>query len=116
MNYFNAVRELVGGALSGPTFGPVSEFIFNDGQTPPTEEAIQEKLTELLSAEPMRFLRKERNRRLIEVDWTQFRDVNLTNDSDWKTYRQELRDLPSTASPKIENGILTNVTWPTKPE
>ena len=47
MNYFNAVRELVGGALSGPTFGPVTEFIFNDGQTPPTEEAIQEKLTEL---------------------------------------------------------------------
>jgi hypothetical protein len=82
----------------------------------PTDEAIQEKLTELLSAEPMRLLREERNRRLVEVDWTQFRDVNLTNDSDWKTYRQSLRDLPSTSSPKIETGRLTNVTWPTKPE
>ena len=39
--------------------------------------------------------------------------------SKWlKDYRQALRDLPSTTSnPKIdENGHLTNVTWPTKPE
>jgi len=50
MNYFNAVKELVGGALSGPTFGPVTEFIFNDGQTPPTEEEIQAKLKELQDA------------------------------------------------------------------
>ena len=33
-----------------------------------------------------------------------------------KDYRQALRDLPSTAKPKLdENGQLTNVTWPTKP-
>ena len=34
-----------------------------------------------------------------------------------KEYRQALRDLPKTSSPKLdENGELTNVTWPTKPE
>ena len=35
-----------------------------------------------------------------------------------KDYRQALRDLPSnTSNPKIdENGNLTGVTWPTKPE
>ena len=47
MNYFQAVSTLVGGNLSGPTDGPVSEFNFHEGQTPPTEEAIQAKLTEL---------------------------------------------------------------------
>jgi len=83
----------------------------------PTEEEIQTKLSELRNAEPMRLLREERNRRLVETDWTQYRDVSLNNDSDWQTYRQSLRDLPSTSEPTLdEQGNLTNVTWPTKPE
>ena len=82
----------------------------------PSDEEIQTKLAELNAAEPMRLLREERNRKLTETDWTQYRDVSLSNDSDWKTYRQALRDLPSTASPTLdEQGNLTNVTWPTKP-
>ena len=79
----------------------------------PSDEEIQTKLAELNAAEPMRLLREERNRRLQETDWMANSDVTMTDD--WKTYRQALRDLPSTASPKIENGHLTNVTWPTKP-
>jgi hypothetical protein len=51
-------------------------------------------------------------------DWTQGIDSPLS-DSDkdlWATYRQSLRDLPSTATPSLtEKKILTNVTWPTKP-
>ena len=42
-SYFDAVLSLVGGQLSGPGDGPVAEFIFTDGQTPPTEKAIQAK-------------------------------------------------------------------------
>jgi len=49
ITYFEAVKLLVGGQLSGPGDGPVAEFIFTDGQTPPTEEAIQAKLKELQS-------------------------------------------------------------------
>ena len=57
----------------------------------------------------MRVLRKERNRRLSNSDWTQSRDVTLSNDAEWKTYRQSLRDLPAnTSDPE-------NVTWPTEP-
>ena len=64
----------------------------------------------------MNRLRYERNRRLQETDWTQYRDVTLSNDSDWQAYRQSLRDLPSTASPQLdEKGQLINVTSPTKP-
>ena len=40
---FTAVKELVGGQLS--CIG--DKFTFHDGQTPPTEEAIEAKLKEL---------------------------------------------------------------------
>ena len=47
ITYFDAVQELVGGGISGKTDGPVSKIKCHDGQTPPTEEAIQAKLAEL---------------------------------------------------------------------
>lgn len=60
-------------------------------------------------------LRMERNRRLSKSDWMANSDVTMSNA--WETYRQELRDLPSTASPTMnEAGELTNITWPTEPE
>tara|TARA_X000001388_G_C2221455_1_gene119394 strand:- start:748 stop:1050 length:303 start_codon:yes stop_codon:yes gene_type:complete len=49
ITYFEAVHELVGGAISGSPDGPVSKITFLEGQTPPTEEAIQAKLLELKS-------------------------------------------------------------------
>ena len=113
--YFDAVHELVGGQIGGPTHGPVSKYRFHDGQTPPTEEEIQKKLAELQAAYPMRLLRQERNRRITETDWWAGQDLTMTQEQ--LDYRQALRDLPSTASPTLdEKGNLTNVTWPTKPE
>ena len=47
MNYFEAVHQLVGGEISGNDTGPISEFVFHNGQTPPTEEQIQAKIAEL---------------------------------------------------------------------
>ena len=112
--YFDAVHELVGGQIGGPTHGPVSKYRFHDGQTPPTEEEIQKKLAELQAAYPMRLLRQERDRRIAETDWWAGQDLTMTQTQ--KDYRQALRDLPSTAEPQLdENGQLTNVTWPTKP-
>ena len=62
-----------------------------------------------------RLLRRERNRKLAETDWWAGQDLTMTQDQ--KNYRQALRDLPSNAEPTLdENGQLTNVTWPTKPE
>ena len=80
-----------------------------------TWEDVKAKADELEAAEPMRLLREERNRRLQETDW-RFRS-DLTPSQEWIDYCQALRDLPSTASPELdENGQLINVTWPTKPE
>ena len=38
-------------------------------------------------------LRRQRNLLLIETDWMANSDVTMSDD--WKTYRQQLRDLPS---------------------
>ena len=65
--------------------------------------------------DPLHYLRKERNRLLQETDWMANSDVTMTDD--WRTYRQALRDLPSNATPELdEQGNLTNVTWPKKPD
>ena len=107
-----AIRSLVGGTITQKYNG---EIIYHDEQTPPTEGEIQAKISELQAAEPLRLLRLERTKLLQQSDWMANSDVVMTDE--WKVYRQSLRDLPSTAEPKLdENGQLTNVTWPTKPE
>ena len=81
-----------------------------------TWKAVSDKKTELVNAEPMRLLRVERDRLLAETDWMANSDVTLADN--WKTYRQQLRDLPASASPKLSsNGSLdmSSVTFPTKP-
>ena len=91
------------------------ELNWFDESTQPSEEEIQAKIQELRNAEPMRLLREERDRKITETDWWAGQDLTMTQDQ--KDYRQALRDLPSTAEPTLdENGQLTNVTWPTKPE
>ena len=56
-------------------------------------------------------LRHYRDTSLRESDWTQFTDSPLTDSkkTEWKTYRQSLRDLPATESDP------ENATFPTKP-
>jgi hypothetical protein len=55
-------------------------------------------------------LREKRNQLLVETDFYSFSDVTMSDNM--KTYRQELRDLPSGLD-TVEK--VANVTWPTKP-
>jgi len=55
-------------------------------------------------------LRNKRNKLLAETDWMANSDVTMSDD--WKTYRQELRDLPSGLTTAQE---VSAVTFPTKP-
>ena len=92
----------------------------DDTQTKPTETELFAKVTELENAEPMRLLRVERNRLLAETDWvsTKSIDTGVGISTDWKTYRQSLRDLPSTQTPVLDHNSsvgISSVTWPTKP-
>ena len=84
--------------------------------TKPTESEIEAELTRLTEAEPMRLLRLERNRLLTACDWRASSDLTLS--TAWKTYRQSLRDLPASASPKLDadgNLDMSSVTFPTEP-
>ena len=66
---------------------------------------------EYFAPDYMSALRHMRNGLLRESDWTQFTDSPLTDSkkNEWKTYRQNLRDLPATESDP------ENATFPTKP-
>jgi len=85
------------------------------GQTQIAESALNATAAELQAAEPLRLLRIERNRCLDETDWWAVQDRVMTNDQ--QVYRQQLRDLPATASPTLnEFGQLSGVEWPVPPE
>ena len=88
--------------------------------TKPTETEVNNKIAELQNAEPMRLLRIERDQRLASCDWRiiMAKETGSNIPAAWKTYRQALRDLPASASPKLNsNGDLdySSVTWPTQP-
>ena len=82
----------------------------------PTREQVYAKIEELKAAEPMRLLRNERDRLIAETDWWVLPDRTPTDEQ--LAYRQALRDLPSTATPVLDNTTrlgISGVTWPTKP-
>lgn len=104
--------ELVGNTIDG--------VVWLDSRTQPDKATVEAKITELEGLEAMRLLRMERDRLLTETDWvvTKAAETGVAESTAWKTYRQQLRDLPSTASPKLDLDELlrfSNVTWPTKP-
>ena len=93
-----------------------SGFNWLDSSTKPTESEIDAEVTRLNNAESMRLLRVERDRLLTACDWRDSSDLTLS--TAWKTYRQNLRDLPASASPKLDsdgNLDMSSVTFPTEP-
>ncbi len=92
----------------------------DSADTKPTESEINNKISELDAAEAMRLLREERNVLLSETDWMVIKsqETGVAIPDAWKTYRQELRDLPASSTPTLDENYeldLTSVTWPTKP-
>ena len=105
----NSEYSVIGDVYSGVNW-------LDTTQTKPTEDEVNTKVTELKTLEPMNLLREERNRLITETDWRA--SLDLTSTDAWKTYRQQLRDLPASSKPKLNSeGFLdmTSVTWPTKP-
>ena len=68
------------------------------------EAAYQAKL----DADAAAAVRSQRDGLLAETDWMGLSDVTMS--SDWATYRQALRDVPS------QSGFPHDITWPEKPE
>ena len=81
-----------------------------------TWKQVSDKMTAIDAAAPMKELRKQRDAKLVETDWTALSDVTMADNM--KTYRQQLRDLPAASGGKdatLKDGVLENVTWPSKP-
>ena len=106
---FDAVHALVGGQVSGGSDYPAS-YRFHDGQTPPTEKAVTDKLAELIAAYPLQELREKRNALLAESDWWASSDLVMSDDR--KAYRHALRDLPSGLDTEEK---VKGATFPTNP-
>ena len=88
-----------------------------DSGQQPSKEEVEAKIKELDAAEPMRLLRIERDNKIAETDWRVLPDQ--TPSDDWINYRQALRDLPASASPKLDSNYeldSSSFTWPTEPE
>ena len=113
---FDALVSLKPNTEWGWTGTDYSGLDWQDSSTKPTEKELNDELTRLTNAEPMRLLRVERDSRLTACDWRASSDLTLS--TAWKTYRQALRDLPASASPKIDsegNLDMSSVTFPTEP-
>ena len=83
----------------------------------PTKTEVVDKIAELDAAEPMRLLRIERDKKIALTDWRVLPDQPSSDD--WVNYRQALRDLPASATPKLNSQYeldFSSFTWPTEPE
>jgi len=82
-----------------------------------TWKQVSDKMSEIDAAAPMKELRRQRDAKLAETDWTALADVTMADNM--KTYRQALRDLPASDDGKdaslASDGSLENVKWPQKP-
>mgnify|MGYP006203254947 CR=1 FL=1 len=85
--------------------------------TIPTKAEVDAEQQKLLDGEAMKRLRIHRDNLLKETDWvvTKASETGVAETTAWKTYRQQLRDLPSSATPELDGMFIKNVTWPTKP-
>ena len=97
----NAQWVLRGDAYSG--------LEWNDQvQTCPTQEEIDAEISRLSSVWTLTTCEKRAKELIAEVDWAMLPDVNLSNKSDFESYRSQLRAYI------IEP--IADPTWPVKPD
>jgi hypothetical protein len=107
MNYHihNALSSLRPGAEWTIAGNNLSGIIWHDeDQDRPTDSEINAEVSRLTTAEPLRLLRLERNKRLLDTDWWAVSDRTITDAE--TTYRQALRDLPANTDDPA------NPSWP----
>ena len=88
-----------------------------DSEQQPTKQEIFDKIAELDAEEPMRLLRIERDKKIALTDWRVLPDQPSSDE--WVNYRQALRDLPASATPKLDSNYdldFSSFTWPTEPK
>ncbi len=113
----HAIQALKPGAQWTLLGDDISGLEWFSSEQQPTKTEIADKIAELDASEPIRLLRIERNKKIALTDWRVLPDQ--TPSDDWINYRQALRDLPASASPKLDSNYeldFSSFTWPTEPE
>jgi len=82
------------------------DFVYVVSVTELTDEQIQSAKDSAMAN-----IKATRNQLLASCDWTQMPDVDFTKKTLWATYRQTLRDLPSTITDP-----RTFTEWPHNPD
>ena len=72
--------------------------------------AKKKEWTDGAAARAWEALRVERDNKIAKSDWRANSDVAMSDA--WKTYRQALRDLPSTLN---DTTVQETITWPEEP-
>lgn len=91
---------------------PDEKFFHFNTNTEAWENRYSKEQQEELLVKFIKDIKKQRNQKLAETDWTQLKDVKFSTKEAkaWKEYRQALRDFPETIlSPYQE------VIWPIPP-
>ena len=85
-----------------------------EGSYPSNEFVIIEDLAVARTDNILEILRLKRDALLAESDWTQMSDspLSASKKTEWATYRQTLRDIPTAQSPVTD---INDIIWPTQP-
>jgi len=91
----------------------VSCSAYDDGEFVSVVQVADMSAEEIQAAKDsaMANIRGQRNQLLKDCDWTQIADCTIPKKAEWTTYRQTLRDLPSTIT---EPRTFTD--WPHNPD
>ena len=100
-NFVGSDESYIEGSYDNTTFKISDGKAVSIGTAKLREQAIAE-------------MKSERADKLLKSDWTQGADSPLSDSkkAEWATYRQALRDLPTTHAKIL---TIDNVTWPEEP-
>jgi len=122
--YKTATGEITGEFGASDPNQPFSNFVGSDesyieGSYDNTKFKISDEKavsigTAKLREQAIAEMKSERADKLLKSDWTQGADSTLSDSkkAEWATYRQALRDLPTTHAKIL---TIDNVTWPEEP-
>jgi len=98
--------------IHGNTYEALIWYDEKNSLPKPTLEELTAKHEELVAAQPLKDLRKERDDLLVKTDKYALPDwphASLAKQTEWLEYRQALRDLPANTEDPA------NPVWPTVP-
>ena len=98
------VEQVDGKWYTKYVLGPV--FVDNEEATAAEQEAAYKAQKD---AEQAKAVRKQRNQKLKDCDWTQVLDAPVDKDA-WAAYRQALRDISA------QENFPWTINWPKEPE